>query len=189
MAYALNTFLDKLSKDQLRTTNMWELQITTGYNDVDSIFKHITMYVDGFTAPSRSQEYVDVGFKGTTFPVPTVFRMQQDHTMTVRADVNGEIRRACLAWQAKTCDPDIEGGSVLGGDRRLNTNSVVRLQLLDDDMNKVAEVYKLIGVKVANVGEMSMSNNDGNLATFELSLKSNYWQVETAANGAFKTQR
>lgn len=106
------------------------------------------MYVDGFAAPNRTQEYVDVGFKGFTVPVPTVMKMEQDHTLTVRADTNGEIRRGFLAWAAKVADPDIEGGSVFTGDRRLNNSSVVRLQLLDNDMMAVAEVYKLIGVKV-----------------------------------------
>ena len=60
-------------------------------------------------------------------PVPTVMKMEQDHTITVRADTNGEIRRGFLAWAAKVADPDIEGGSVFAGDRRLNNSSVVRL--------------------------------------------------------------
>lgn len=101
-------------------------------------------------------------------PVPTVMKMEQDHTITVRADTNGEIRRGFLAWAAKVADPDIEGGSVFAGDRRLNNSSVVRLQLLDNDMSSVAEVYKLIGVKVASVGPLQMSNSDASVATFEV---------------------
>lgn len=189
MATALNTFLNQMSTNQLRTTNMFEMFITTGYSDVDNIFQNITMYVEGFAAPNRSQEFTDVGFKGFTVPVPTVMKEEQDHTITVRADVNGEIRRGFLAWAAKVTDPDITGGSVFAGDRRLNNNSVVRLHLLDNNMSDVAEVYKLIGVKVASVGALQMSNQDANVATFEVGLKSIYWEIENSANGALVGQK
>ena len=189
MATALNSFLNQMSTNQLRTTNMFEMFITTGYQDIDSIFQGITMYVDGFAAPNRTQEFVDVAFKGFNVPVPTVMKEEQDHTITVRADVNGEIRRGFLAWAAKVTDPDITGGSVFAGDRRLNNSSIVRLHLLDNNMNDVAEVYKLIGVKVASVGSLSMSNNDSNIATFEVQLKSVYWEIENSANGALVGQK
>jgi hypothetical protein len=54
-------------------------------------------------------------------------KMEQQHSITVRADADGELRRGFLAWAAKVADPDIEGGSVFAGDRRLNGSSVVRL--------------------------------------------------------------
>ena len=168
---------------------MYEMTITTGYGEIDSVFQGITMYVEGFQAPSRTQEFVNVAFKGFDVPVPTVMKMEQDHNITVRADVNGEIRRAFLAWQAKTADPDIEGGSVFAGDRRLNNNSVIRLQLLDNDMQSVAEVYKLMCVKVNNVGALNMQHDGATVATFEVSLKSIYWQLENSANGALVGQK
>lgn len=168
---------------------MFEMTITTGISEVDAIFKTITMYVDGFTAPNRTQEYVDVGFRGYQFPVPTIMKMEQDHTLTVRCDTAGEIRRAFLRWEAETTNPDIEGGSLGEGDKRLNNASIVRLQLLDQDFSKTSEVYKLIGVKVANVGGMTMSNNESGVATFEVTLKSVYWQIENASQGALTSQK
>lgn len=189
MAVALQNFIQKMSSDQLRTTNMFEMSITTGYADVDKVFEGITMYVEGFAAPERTQNYAEAAFKGYPCPVPTTLTMQQDHEITVRADTNGEIRRGFLAWAAKVADPDIEGGSVFAGDRRLNNSSVVRLQLLDNDMTAVAEVYKLHGVKVASVGALQMSNTDANIATFTVSLKSVYWSIENSANGALVGQK
>ena len=56
-------------------------------------------------------------------------------------------------------------------------------------MTSVAEVYKLIGVKVASVGPLQMSNTDASVATFEVQLKSIYWQIENSANGALVGQR
>ena len=189
MAIALNQFLNQMSTNQLRTTNMFEMTITTGYSEIDAVFQGITMYVEGFTAPSRTQNYADVGFKGFMCPVATTLVEEQDHTITVRADTNGELRRAFLAWAAKTADPDIEGGSVFAGDRRLNSSSVVRLQLLDNNMSDVAEVYKLHCVKVASVGPLAMSNQDASVATFEVQLKSVFWDIENSANGALVGQK
>ena len=189
MAIPLNQFLNQMSTNQLRTTNMFEMTITTGYSEIDAVFQGVTMYVEGFTAPNRTQEFADVGFKGFTVPVPTVMKMEQDHTLTVRADTAGEIRRGFLAWAAKVADPDIDGGSVFAGDRRLNSSSVVRLQLLDNNMSDVAEVYKLFDVKVSSVGPLAMSNQDASVATFEVGLKSIFWAIENSANGALVGQK
>jgi hypothetical protein len=116
--------------------------------------------------------------------------MGNEHSMTVYADANGEIRRAFLAWQAKTWDPDIEGGSVFAGDRRLNTGSVIRIHLLDNDMESISEVYKMIGVRIQEVGALAVSNVDANVSTFTVSFKSVYWQIEkdTVKTGAFSQQ-
>ena len=76
MAIALNQFLNQMSTNQLRTQNMFEMTITTGISEVDAIFKTVTMYVDGFVAPSRTQEFVDVSFRGYSAPVPTVMKFE-----------------------------------------------------------------------------------------------------------------
>lgn len=117
--------------------------------------------------------------------------MENEHTITVNADTDGEIRRAFLAWQAKTWDPDITNGSVFTGDRRLNTGAVIRIQLLDNDMMEISEVYKMIGVKIMSVGSMSVSNTGAEVATFDVQFKSIYWEIEDGSikNGAFNTQK
>lgn len=48
MAKALNEFLNKLSTNQIRTTNMFEMYVTSGYSDVDKVLQNITMYGQGF---------------------------------------------------------------------------------------------------------------------------------------------
>lgn len=154
MAKALNEFLNKLSTNQIRTTNMFEMYVTSGYSEIDNILQNITMYGSGMSIPSRTTNFAEVSFKGFAVSVPTNEAMENEHTMTVNADTDGEIRRAFLAWQAKTWDPDITGGSVFTGDRRINTGSVIRIQLLDNDMMAISEVYKMIGVKIMSVGQM-----------------------------------
>jgi hypothetical protein len=178
-----------MSTNQLRITNQYELTITTGYSEIDQVFQTVTMYATGFSAPSRNAEFTEVQFKGYPFKVQSRLTMQQEHELTVRADNAGEVRRAFLAWQAKAANPDIEGGSVLEGDRKLNTSSVVRLQLLGDDNQTVAEVYKLMGVKVGNIGELAMSNDGGDVANFSVQLVSQFWQIENSAGGALVGQK
>lgn len=189
MAIALNQFLNQMSTDQLRTTNMYEVYVTSGYDDVDKVLEPITMYSEGISLPSRTQEFADAGFKGFLVPVPTVMRMEQDHTMTIRADTSGEIRRAFLAWAGHVADPNITDGSVFSGDRRLNNAATIRVHLLDNDMKSVAEVYKFIGVKIASVGGLQVSNTDASISTFDVQFKSIYWEIEKSAYGAFVGQK
>jgi len=54
MAIALNEYLNKLTTNQVRTTNMFELEVSSGYSEIDSILQSITMYGQGFNLPSRT---------------------------------------------------------------------------------------------------------------------------------------
>lgn len=138
----------------------------------------------------RTTNYAEVSFKGYAVPIPTNEQMGNEHSMQVYADANGELRRAFLAWQAKTWDPDIEGGSVFAGDRRLNTGSVIRIHLLDNDMESISEVYKMVGVRIGEVGALTVSNTDASVSQFSVSFRSVYWQIEkdTVKTGAFSQQ-
>ena len=189
MATPLIAFLNKLSQDQLRTTNMFEMQVTSGYSDIDSVLEPITMYGDGFTLPDRTVAVAPAAFKGYNFQIPTVMSMTQQHQMQVRADSAGEIRRAFLAWQGKTCDPAISDGSVFAGDRRMNVKGVIRIQLLDDDMVTPAETYKMIGVFITGVGGLTVSNSNAQISQFQVSFTSQYWELEQAARGSFQGQK
>lgn len=169
---------------------MFEMYITTGYPEIDAVLKDITMYGHGISIPSRTTNFSTVSFKGMEVPIPTNQAFSQDHSMTVNADAAGQIRRAFLAWQGKTWDPDIEAGSVFAGDRRLNTGSVIRACLLDNDMESIAETYIFKCVRIASVGELQVSNVDANVSTFEVQFKSVYSGIEkgTVKSGAFAEQ-
>lgn len=189
MAVAINEFINQMSQNQFRTTNMFELYVTSGYQDIDAVLKNVTMYGQGFQIPSRTTNFTDVSFKGFAVPLATNEAMENEHTITIQADTAGEIRRAFLAWQGKTWNPDIEGGSVFEGDRKLNGTSSIRVHLLASDMKTVNEIYKMVGVKVASVGGMQVSNTDANVATFDVTFRSVYWTVEKATEGAFTNQK
>ncbi len=191
MAKSLQNFLSQIQGTGIRTSNMFELEVSSGYPEIDSALEPITMYGEGFEVPSRTQNYNDVMFKAYPVPVASNLVMGQDHTLNVRADTQGTIRRAFLAWQAKTANPAISDGSLFEGDRRPTVGSVIRVRLLGNDMSQTAEVYKIVGVKINEVGPLQSSNNDAQVATFTVSFKSIYWEIEegTVSEGAFKGQK
>lgn len=185
----IQNFLAQLNKNGgIRTQNLFELTVDSGYSDVDDALKPLTMYGQGFELPSRNLEYNTVSFRAFDVPIPGKFSMAQEHTITVNADMNGEIRRAFLAWQAKTVNPAISQGSMLEGDRNINEGSTIRIKLLGNN-NEVTDIYKLVGVKIRNVEALQVSNTDAAVATFTVSFSSIYWEIESAGPGAFKDQK
>lgn len=129
MATALSEFLQQTTANTIRSNNTWEAMWVSGYQDVDAVLKHAVMYGKNFDLPGRTVEYAGVSYKGVTFPniVPTHMSFETEHTVTITADVNGQYRRAFLAWMGKVMNPDIEGGSVLEGDRGVNDKASVRI--------------------------------------------------------------
>lgn len=189
----LNVFLTKMSTNQVRTANLFELEISIpSYPDIQTIFNdlNITMYAEGFELPSRTLNFTEVAYKGYPVPIATTTTMTQEHSLTIRADMNGELRRAFLAWQAETSNPAISDGSIFEGDRRIREQDTVKLHLIGNDMRESIETYVLYGVKVAEVGALSMSNNTSpGVATFSVSLKSIYWEILESKEGKLTRQK
>ena len=189
MAHSLAEFLNAVNSDTIRVSNQFQLNITTGYADIDAQMQNTLLYGQSFTIPQRSTEFADVAFKGFSMPlVPTRMTMDQEHSMTVLDDVNGTNRRLFLAWLGKVINPAIEDGSVFEGDRGVS-QSVVRLELFDKDNRTVCQTYKFFGVQVQNVGNSELTYDGVDKVTFTVTLRSLYWQCENHTNGAFTDQR
>jgi hypothetical protein len=183
MSKSLQTFLNRIQKNGIRTQNQFELDIFSGYSEVDKVLEDVTLYAEGAALPTRTITYGDVPFKAYPFKIPTNMTMGQEHSLTIKCDLNGDIRKAFLKWQSYMIDGAISNGSFLGGDRRIPANSFVRMHLLGADMEKIIETYKLIGVGVSEVGELTLSNADATVATFSVGLVSQYWELETNNSG------
>lgn len=191
MAVNLQEFLGQVNKNGgIRTQNLFELYVSSGYPDVDEVLSKITMYGQNFEIPSRTIDYNVVGFKAYDVPIAGKFSMTQEHEITVNADMDGEIRRAFLAWQGKTVNPAISDGSLFEGDRNINLGSVIRIHLLGNN-GEISEIYKLLGVKMKNVGPLTVSNTEAGVSTFTCSFSSLYWEIEsgTVSRGSFKDQK
>lgn len=188
MARPLIDFLTKLQNKAVRTTNMWELEITTGYKDVDDKLKDVTLWASGFNAPKRSQKFADVHFKGYKLNVPTNIDMDQEHSMDVRCDVNGDIRRVFLKWQNYITNMNIAQGSTFGGEKRISKTATIRLKMLGMDMSTVVETIKLYGCGIEDVGEMVFKQEGADVTSFQVKFKSQYWETESTV-GDFPEQK
>lgn len=191
MAHSLQEFLNAATSNTIRANNQYELEATSGYPEIDKILETAVMFVQNFNIPGRSINFANVYFKGFEAGnlVPTHMTMETEHTMTVVADINGSYRRAFLAWQGKVIDPAIEKGSVFGGDRGINPKSILRVRMLDKDNETVVETYKLFNVRITNVGPITLTYESGDKATFEITAKSTYWEIEESKSGALTDQR
>lgn len=191
MATSLATFLQQTTADNIRANNTYEIEAFSGYNDIDAVLKNVIMYAKNVTMPGRTIEYASVWFKGfeavNLVPVRTTF--ENDHSMTVYADINGTNRRCFLAWQNKVMNMDIEGGSLFEGDRGVNEKSTIRIRLFDKDNETVAETMRFYNVTITNVGPISLQYDGGDVATFDVQFKSTFWQLEESKNGDFIGQK
>lgn len=187
MAIPIKQYIEQLKINSVRTQNMFEMTVDSDIPEVNDVLGGITMYGTGFTLPNRSQEFAEVGFKGFTLPIPTVMKMEQDHTITVNADADGNYRRAFLAWAGAVANPDIDGNSLFEGDRRFG-DSKIRIHLLGYSMDTPVETITMTGVRIASVGGLQVSNTDSGVATFEVQFKSLYWYIEDVRGDNYVSQ-
>ena len=190
MAHSLEEFLQRATADNIRSTNTFELEATSGYSDVDDILKDIMIFGQNINIPTRGINYAPVSFKGYEIPnlVPTQLVMETEHSMTLLADIDGVNRRAFLRWMNHVMNADIAGGSLFEGDRGVNEQSTIRIRLFDKDNKTVCETYKFYNVTITNVGGITLDYNGGDAAKFEVQFKSSFWSIEEAKNGALTDQ-
>lgn len=187
-AHSLAEFLEAANANTIRCTNTFEVEIVTGYNEIDSEMNKQIIYGQSFAIPQRGIELAEVSFKGYSMPlVPTKMTMEQEHTMTILDDIQGTNRRMFLAWMNKTMDADIDNGSVFAGDRGVS-QGVVRLHLFGDDNDTINQTYKFVGVRPTGVSQISLTYDGGDKSQFDVTFKSIYWKIEKATEGSFTNQ-
>ena len=191
MAHSLAEFLAAANANTIRANNQYEIVATSGYSDVDNVLKTAVMFCKNFNIPGRSIDYATVSYKGYEMQnlVPTRISMEQEHTFDIIADVNGSYRRAFLAWMNHVINADIAGGSVFEGDRGINEQSIIRVQLFDKDNQTVIETVKLYNVRITQVGPIALTYESGDTATFQVTAKSTYWELESSLKGEIIGQK
>lgn len=185
MAKSLQQFLAAATSDNVRANNTFEMTCTSGVDAIDKVLENAVMFGQNFTLPERGQSFASVYFKGyeITNLVPTAITMGNEHSVTMLMDINGEYRRAFLAWMNEVMNANISDGSVFEGDRGVNEKSVVRITLFDKDNKTPCETYKFYNVRISQVGPVTLTYEGGDKATFEVTFKSTYWELESATNG------
>ena len=181
--YNLSQAIDLYNQDQVRTQTMYEIDFFSGIPKIDATMQRMQVYGQGFTLPDRTVNFDNLQYRAYNIPVPTTLEMGQDHSVTVYADVRGDLRRACLDWQAACLNPDITGGSFFESNRRPTKlgpaegqTPSITVKLLAPDYQTSVETTMIYGSRVTKVGGLDMSNTAGGISTFSVDFKSVYWE-------------
>ena len=164
---------------------MYEIDFTSGFPKIDATLSRMQVYGQNFTLPERTVNFEDVQYRAYKIPVPTTMDMGQDHSVTVYADVRGDLRRAMLDWQAACLNPDITGGSFFESNRRPTRlgpggeqQPTITVKLLAPDYQTPIEQTIIYGARVTKVGGLELSNTSGSISTFTVDFKSVYWEQQ-----------
>jgi hypothetical protein len=172
MSVPITNFLNKVVSDAgVRTTNMWEVELNTGISDVDKVFEDFTCYAQGFQLPKMDMQYGNLPFRGVNIPIPLNPTPSQDISIKMWADTEGKVQQALRTWLNSIIDQDFQAGSYLGGSRRLNTSSTMRLHLLDDDMQTITETVTLHCVSIKSVGSIEFTHESASVCYFTNEFK------------------
>lgn len=179
----LQEFYRELYTKGVRLSHQFQLTVSnTGIGEVDNALQDISMWAQGASTPSRTQNEATISYLGYPFKVPTNFVMSNSLDLTVNADSDLKIRDALLTWMATISDPDIEGGTAGGGIKSIST-AVGRLDLFDDKMETIVHSYRLVGMFPTLVGEIALSNTpDVTIATFPAKFSYQYWVTDKSPN-------
>ena len=181
--YNLTQAITLFNEDQVRTQTMYEVKFHSGFAKIDTTLDRLQVYGQGFTLPDRTVNFDNLQYRAYNIPVPTTLEMSQDHSITVYADVRGDLRRACLDWQAACLNPDITDGSFFEANRRPtrlgaggDNEPWIRVDLLAPNYNDVTESILIHGARVTKVGGLELSNTAGGISTFTVDFKSVWWE-------------
>lgn len=181
--YNLTGAIDLFNQDQVRIQTMYEVVFFSGFNQIDATLERMQVYGQNFTLPERTVNFEDLQYRAYKIPVSTTLDMTQDHSVTVYADVRGDLRRALLDWQAACINPDIKNGSYFESNRRPTRlgpgeglEPSITINLLAPDYQTIVEQTKIYGSRVTKVGGLELSNTSGSISTFSVDFKSVYWE-------------
>lgn len=165
---------------------MYEITFDTGIPEITDRLARMQVYGQSFTLPDRTVNYEDIQYRAYKIPVPTTIDMGQDHSVTVYADVRGDLRRAMLDWQAACVNPVIDPSNGYFEANRRPTKlgpgdggvPTITINLLAPNYKDVMETTVIFGARVTKVGGLELSNTAGSISTFSVDFKSVYWQQQ-----------
>ena len=180
--YNVSQAIGMFNEDQVRTQHMYEIDFHSGVEDIDSRLLRLQVYGNSFTMPERTVNFEDLQYRAYKIPIPTNMDQGQDHSVTVYADVRGDLRSALLDWQALCLNPAIEYGSFFESNRRPtrlgegdDNEPYIDVHLLAPDFQSKIETTHIVGPRVTKVGGLELSNTGASISTFSVDFKSVFW--------------
>lgn len=181
--YNISQAIDMFNQDQVRTQHMYAMEFFSGIKTIDDRLMRMQVYGNSFSLPERTVDFENLTYRAYDIPIPTKMSMGQDHSVTVYADVRGDLRKACLDWQAACVNPDITGGSFFESNRRPtrigngeDNMPYIKIDLLAPDFQTPVETTMIYGCRVTKVGGLELSNTGASISTFTVDFKSVYWE-------------
>jgi hypothetical protein len=171
----LNAYYSELSTIGAKLDHMFQVTITTNIPSVDAKLENLTLWAQSSEVPGRQQEFAPLSYGGYDFQYPTKMTSTQDISMTFNCDDLMKIRDALLFWKGTVADPDIDGGSVGGGNKKMSQAKII-LDLYNDLGDTVTNRFELLGVYVADVGTIALASAGGAVATFDAAFKFQYFK-------------
>lgn len=171
-------FCNKLRNVGVKFTHHYQMSFS-GLPDggVENALQDITIFAKSATIPGITQVDADVTYAGVPFTIPTVFEMTQEMSFEVIADRENIIHDNLNAWFTEFADPDINAGSLGGGNKRVPSAQCF-LDLFDDTFKNRTDTFRLVGVMPTKVGNVTVSNTDATVSTFPVTIQFQYFVKE-----------
>jgi len=172
MSNSLQNFYQKMVGDQLLTQNLFNIRFNLNSvpTAVVDALDDIQLYATAAAVPGLTQNTADISYRGVIFKYPTNVTFEQEYSLNLRCDAAHKVRSAILAWINYISGININDSDVApGGDKRIGDN-IIELDLLDPGNMTPVTTYTLHGVIPTSVGNIEMSQETADPATFDFGL-------------------
>lgn len=137
-----------------------------------------TFFAQASTVPGFTQGVNETQYHGMTFRSPANITFESPWSITVRCDADMKIRDAVEAWIKESADLE-KGG---GGNKKIPQYNA-KVDLLDDELEKINKTYILEGVFPESLGELTIDHASTEISTFDLSIAYQYWYAANEESG------
>ncbi len=167
MSEQLNKFFNKLQETPVLFGN--QFKVTLSNTGVPSIEQDIEFFAKGVDLPGKTIEEAEIQYQGMRFRLPGGMTYSGTITLDCFTDNNMNFYEDCKAWQNHYGNMSMGGG----GDKRIPEAKVI-LDLYDPSLTEIVRTYELQGCFPSEIGEIALTHESVDVATFPLSIMYQY---------------
>ena len=164
--YSLNQFLQQMKQTGLRLG--YQFQVTVDKLD------DLQFFATSANLPGRTITAADVPYFGLNFKISTNAEWGGgEWSINARVDNDLIIKKRLESWMNEFADLKKNGG----GNHKM-TDYKVRIDLLDNTMQKITDTYILVGVFPTSMGELGLDQSAADIVAMDINLAYQYWYNE-----------
>lgn len=147
------------------------------------------IYARSAKVPARNITNVEAKYMGLTFNLPGIAEYPEsaNYTLEFYCDKNSSIRNKFEQWSRAIFDDGDSTGNYSIPDR----NSYIELTQIDSQFEAIQK-YKLVGVSIRSVGDISyeIAEGTGAVKTFSVTMAYHYYELDNTgvAAGGINTE-